>query len=213
MTTYEQRIGNAVDAFRALTEMKDPLEEEFDRDRARREAKHDRELEHAAEENHDRPEPEHRARFTDPNSLLKFMLAGRAHLTVRSRTTGARFTYRISRPKKEDYQRGRRALDPVWVSVLSGPDNNSAYAFIGTIWVGDGRAWELSASAKSRVALTAPSAVAFRWILKMINEGKVAKLMHEAEFWHEGCCGRCGRRLTVPESIASGIGPECATQI
>jgi hypothetical protein len=29
------------------------------------------------------------------------------------------------------------------------------------------------------------------------------------EFWHEGRCGRCGRRLTVPDSIASGYGPEC----
>lgn len=30
------------------------------------------------------------------------------------------------------------------------------------------------------------------------------------EIWHEGRCGRCGRKLTVPESIAAGIGPECA---
>lgn len=26
----------------------------------------------------------------------------------------------------------------------------------------------------------------------------------------EGACGRCGRKLTVPGSIASGIGPTCA---
>lgn len=30
------------------------------------------------------------------------------------------------------------------------------------------------------------------------------------EVWHEGRCGRCARRLTVPESILIGIGPECA---
>jgi hypothetical protein len=29
--------------------------------------------------------------------------------------------------------------------------------------------------------------------------------------WHEGRCGRCGRKLTVPESIESGFGPECAS--
>jgi predicted metal-dependent hydrolase len=27
---------------------------------------------------------------------------------------------------------------------------------------------------------------------------------------HEGKCGRCGRLLTVPSSIESGIGPECS---
>jgi len=29
------------------------------------------------------------------------------------------------------------------------------------------------------------------------------------EIWHEGRCGRCNRKLTVPASIALGIGPEC----
>jgi hypothetical protein len=27
---------------------------------------------------------------------------------------------------------------------------------------------------------------------------------------HNGSCGRCGRKLTVPTSIKAGIGPECA---
>jgi hypothetical protein len=38
----------------------------------------------------------------------------------------------------------------------------------------------------------------------------------EATGWkvhHEGRCGRCGRTLTVPESIESGIGPECAKKM
>jgi hypothetical protein len=29
------------------------------------------------------------------------------------------------------------------------------------------------------------------------------------EIWHEGKCGKCGRQLTVPSSIETGIGPEC----
>jgi hypothetical protein len=32
----------------------------------------------------------------------------------------------------------------------------------------------------------------------------------QLEIWHEGRCARCNRRLTVPASIASGFGPECA---
>jgi hypothetical protein len=30
---------------------------------------------------------------------------------------------------------------------------------------------------------------------------------------HEGRCGRCGRTLTVPESIESGFGPECINYV
>ena len=33
------------------------------------------------------------------------------------------------------------------------------------------------------------------------------------EFRHEGRCGRCGRALTVPESIDTGFGPHCAAEM
>lgn len=33
----------------------------------------------------------------------------------------------------------------------------------------------------------------------------------QMQFWTEGRCGKCARRLTVPASIAAGFGPECAT--
>jgi hypothetical protein len=32
------------------------------------------------------------------------------------------------------------------------------------------------------------------------------------ELWHEGRCGKCGRALTVPESIESGLGPVCESR-
>jgi len=28
-------------------------------------------------------------------------------------------------------------------------------------------------------------------------------------FFHEGKCGKCGRKLTTPESIKNGFGPTC----
>jgi len=33
------------------------------------------------------------------------------------------------------------------------------------------------------------------------------------EFWHEGRCAACARRLTVPESVATGFGPDCADRL
>src|SRR5882672_9405186 len=33
------------------------------------------------------------------------------------------------------------------------------------------------------------------------------------EIWHSGSCGRCGRTLTVPESVLSGFGPECINKM
>ena len=60
---------------------------------------------------------------------------------------------------------------------------------------------------KSRVGEDAPSARAFRWIWsRFVSDKDFAP----AEFWHEGRCGRCGRKLTVPASIERGLGPVCA---
>lgn len=144
--------------------------------------------------------------ITDEQSLVRFVQAGKATLTIRSKKTGERFTFRFSRPKEED---GRAR--PIWVSLLSGPQNESDYAFVGTVWVGS-PAWTLKMSAKSRISEAAPSVKALRWFLKHVNVD-VASAFAQAEFWHEGRCGRCGRKLTVPESIATGFGPECAGMV
>ena len=37
-----------------------------------------------------------------------------------------------------------------------------------------------------------------------------ARIPEHLEIFHEGRCCACGRKLTTPESILSGIGPECA---
>jgi len=41
----------------------------------------------------------------------------------------------------------------------------------------------------------------------------VKPLPAQVQFWHEGRCGRCNRRLTVPESITLGFGPDCAAEL
>ena len=57
-----------------------------------------------------------------------------------------------------------------------------------------------------RGAPPAPSAVAFGWVWE--RRQRLDAL--PCEVWHEGRCGKCGRVLTVPESLILGLGPECA---
>jgi hypothetical protein len=119
-----------------------------------------------------------------------YVLAGKATVTIRSTKTGQRFTYRV---KKSDGDR------PVYfVSLLNGADNTDNYAYVGTIFDNGFRV-----TRKSRVAPDAPSVVAFAFFSTHMEDARI-------EVWHEGACGRCGRVLTVPESIESGLGPVCA---
>lgn len=142
-------------------------------------------------------------------SVASFLMAGMATLTVVNTRTNGRFTFRINLPKKTNkggYKQVDRKANCLFVSVLTGADNETDYSFIGTIFLTPTLTFRYSR--KSRISQNAVSVKAFTWFFNHINA-----LPDCIEVYHEGYCGRCGKQLTVPESIVSGFGPECIRQI
>ncbi len=125
---------------------------------------------------------------------MSFITAGKSTFTIRSKVTQNRFTYKVKKVKD--------ATDLFFVSLMTGPDNTNSYSYMGVI-----RRGTYAQTAKSRVAPTAPSHLAFNWFWKNLGANQ---LPHSVEAWHEGRCGACNRKLTVPSSIEAGIGPECS---
>jgi len=132
-------------------------------------------------------------RITDPAAMETFVLAGNATFTLRGKAV--RYTYRVR--KSEDGK-------VHFVSVLAGPDNESDYVYVGRL-----RNGEFALTAKSKLGEDSGPVRAFRWFWIALRRRSAAHLA-QLEFWHEARCCRCGRKLTVPGSVASGIGPECA---
>ena len=64
---------------------------------------------------------------------------------------------------------------------------------------------------KSAISPEAPSARGFAWFFGQVTSG--ADLSDKAEVRHEGRCGKCARKLTTPESVDTGFGPECSDQL
>lgn len=143
----------------------------------------------------------------NPFKPVEFMMAGNAYFTIQNARTGNRFTYRVTAPMKNN----RRDFDATvrFVSVLTGSDNNSDYSYVGCIFT-DGNAPTFRTTKKSRISPDAPSVKAFDWTFRRLVESALPECI---EVHHEGRCGRCGRRLTVPESIESGYGPECIHKV
>jgi len=139
--------------------------------------------------------------FTDATMALNFIMSGNATVTVVSKRTGTRFTYKVQRPKAkgqaELFDNGFR-----FVKVMTGPDNTASYTYMGLI--SNAR---FSLGRKSVLKETSPSVRAFEWMIGQLFGGKIQ--LDQMEIWHEGRCGKCNRKLTVPASIESGIGPEC----
>jgi hypothetical protein len=140
---------------------------------------------------------EHKRQLIDPAAVFEFALLGAARFTLKSLRTGAHFTYRVKKPKKDEQPPYRH------VSVLTGQNNEADYTYLGTISTEHvfRHNWR-----KSRVKKDAPSVVAFTFFWNNLVKGTIHANL---QFWHEGRCAKCGRLLTVPESIAAGIGPEC----
>lgn len=125
-----------------------------------------------------------------------FILAGRAVFTV-SNPQGERYTYRINKAGTAAY--------PVWfIKLLTGPDNESSYTYLGML----NENLEVKLTEKSKFNEATLPVQVIRWIMKKVRTG--IQLPPDYKMQHAGKCGRCGRTLTVPESIESGIGPECA---
>lgn len=94
----------------------------------------------------------------------------------------------------------------LFLSVLTGPNNESDYSFVGTLMRHNDGQVRIKPSRKSKVRLDALSVRAFMWTFDRMQRGDDLK---GVRVMHAGRCCVCGTLLTTPESIEMGIGPVC----
>lgn len=139
--------------------------------------------------------------FSTIADARSYASAGNATITLQSLKTGVHFTYKVRAPKQNID--GTSADNIRFVSLLSGQDNDNDYFYLGLIGT-DGN-FRLTKNSRAGADAPAVKAFAYFWSLRDLPAQLVVR--------HEGHCGRCGRTLTVPESIDRGIGPECASKM
>lgn len=136
-----------------------------------------------------------------------FILGGKAIFTV-SNPQGERYTYKVVRKEAEArFDRWNDGRPTFFLSLLTGPDNGGDYTYVGIL---DQNGGVKLTRASRYTDDTRPVRVA-RWALGLVFGGR--SLPDGYQIHHEGRCGRCGRRLTVPESVDSGFGPECSGRV
>ena len=139
------------------------------------------------------------ARLDTSADRSRFIFGGKAVFTVVSTGTGKRYTFKVTRKP------GVLADDfggVYFAKVLKGSDNWSNYEYTGVVFGAD--LDKLVAGRNGKPG--EPSHKALAWLLRNLDSDQV-------EVWHEGKCGKCGRKLTVPESIETGFGPHCAAEM
>ena len=132
--------------------------------------------------------------FNNPQDALRFILAGKATVTLQSTITGDHYTYKVSQ-KKDGLH---------FVNLMIGPDNERSFAYMGVIFERSNLKW----TPKSCVQINSLPFSGFRFVFERISKEIMPK---NVKIWHDGRCGSCRRKLTVPESIECGLGPYCRT--
>ena len=143
----------------------------------------------------------------------EFVTAGRAIFTLEVPESFINATTHRTPPKphytyRVKFKKANGGFqDTYFVQLLTGPQNTKDYTYVGILLHQEGK-----------IKLTGKSAFnQDSWAVKLLDK-VLARVWagegHKVEetgfkLYHEGRCGRCGRVLTVPESIEGGIGPIC----
>ena len=129
--------------------------------------------------------------------IMKFVQGGNSTFTLRSKNWKLRYTYNVKIDKND--------CNRFIAKVLFGPDNTKDYRYLGLFYRDNVtlRVGKLTTSiprSDHRFSM-------LKVFLELLCTEK--ELPYTCEFYPSGRCGRCGRKLTSPESIERGFGPSC----
>lgn len=145
-----------------------------------------------------------------PGEIRKYMLGGNAKFSIVDEY-GDHITYRIKSGKQDRYANWsskNQDRSIFFVSTLNGPSNESDYTYIGFLRQDINGEWVWHRKKGDSIGAAVFKAGEFEKFWRLLEQG--LKIRPGYTFFHEGSCCVCGRTLTRPDSISSGIGPECA---
>ena len=130
-----------------------------------------------------------RNQILDPDKAKTFLKAGRAIITLQSEVTGNHYTYRLTQSNDKRV---------IFVSVLTEGDR---YQYAGLL---DNCRIRITKRSKYL-----PDSIVIKAFNYFGDRLRINRIPKNLTVMHSGRCGRCGRSLTHPDSVHSGIGPEC----
>ena len=133
-------------------------------------------------------------------AIKKYCMSGNAIVTLTS-PSGVHYTYFIRAPWLDD--KSEFTEDVRFVYVLG---SEGKWLYIGGLYK-NGTIFRKTKN--SSVRESSESFKGMKYLVKMMNHEFETPMIVQ----HEGACGRCGRRLTDPVSIETGIGPKCMNLI
>ena len=137
-----------------------------------------------------------------PAQFRNFIFAGRSVFTLENKESGNYITFKISQIKKQ----GKVVANQFGINCKVLGDSDAGYQFLGFLDIQKKtfKRWGSQSGNPSYVGYKT-----FAWILNNLGQLERFTDKDKLAIYHEGTCCKCGRPLTVPHSIDTGIGPDC----
>jgi len=116
--------------------------------------------------------------------------------TIKNTERNTHVTFRVRRPK---------GFKTLLLDAMVGSDNEDGFEYVGSMNRG---LWIKGKAGVSNKAATIRSAI--MWSMSRVKSNS---LPSGVVFHHSGDCACCGRTLTNPDSLATGIGPVCSGRL
>lgn len=137
------------------------------------------------------------------NKALPYMLAGKSEFVLHSTKTNQDFCYRLN--KKEKIDKENEYI--YFLNIKQGRD----WKYAGVIWFkNEENKFYFSKGAKGEIDSNNLDVKSLVFVLNKLQQGLEPQY---CLVYHTGKCGRCGKKLTTPESILTGLGPECCKKV
>ena len=131
------------------------------------------------------------------DAIREYIYGGKGVVTLKS-PTGVHHTYLFSRPRNED-------TFPSDVLFVYAVHEGHKLFYVGMV---ENDRFRLTHN--SRFLIHTPIVKGAQYIMRMMRSPKSPTKM---TLYHQGMCAVCGRPLTNPKSIESGIGPKCRKRV
>lgn len=133
---------------------------------------------------------------------LKFILAGKSEFVAVSGNTGKRLGFKLEKINS-DNTNGNETMYYLSTQI----DNKLVYCGV-IVYNSKLNKFIFAKGKKGNLDYSHLNVKSILYILNRLHCGDVGINL---SVYHVGKCGRCGKKLTTPESILTGLGPTCAS--
>jgi hypothetical protein len=135
---------------------------------------------------------------------LKFILGGKSEFTMHSLKTGKDLAYKIVKKETND-------KEDKFIYFMSYNIKYEDYMYGGVIFYNEfKKQFEFKQGRKGNASADSQVVKSILFVLNKLNNDR---FNIPVEVYHHCKCGRCGRALTTPSSVLTGLGEWCASRV